>query len=68
MKVIIAFLSLFSFQMYAQSTEMFINYGESIQLNEVHETANFTISGEDTSVILKSTEINSFIFSKPGKY
>lgn len=69
MKVIIAFLSLFCFQMYAQNTpEMFINYGESIQLNGVQETANFTISGEDTSVSLKGSEINSFIFSKPGKY
>lgn len=69
MKVIIAFLSLFCFEMYAQNvTEMFINYGESIQLNGVKETANFTISGEDTSVSLKGSEINSFIFSKPGIY
>lgn len=68
MKVIIAFLSMCCFQMYAQSTEMFINYGESIQLKGVHETANFTILGEDTSVSLIGTEINNFIFTKPGEY
>lgn len=69
MKVIIAFLSMFCFEMYSQKgTEMFITYGESIQLGKVHGSASFTISGEDTSVSLKGSEINSFIFSKPGKY
>lgn len=69
MKVIISFITLFCFQMYAQnSVEMFINYGESIQLQGVQETANFTISGETTSVSLKGSEINNFVFTKPGKY
>lgn len=69
MKVIISFITLFCFQMYAQnSVEMIINYGESIRLNGVQESAKFTISGENTAVILNGSEINSFVFDRPGNY
>lgn len=69
MKVIISFITLFCFQMYAQnSVEMVINYGESIRLNGVQESAKFTISGENTAVILNGSEINSFVFDRPGNY
>jgi hypothetical protein len=69
MKVIIAFLSIFCFEMYSQNvTEICITYGESIQLGKVNGSANFTVLGEDTTVSLNGAEINSFVFSKPGKY
>ncbi len=53
-----------------QETFKTICFGESIKINKVDSSANWTIISTDLGlhIDLKGSEINSFVFEKPGNY
>jgi hypothetical protein len=69
MRVIIVLLGLISVNLYSQSiSKMKISYGETIFLGEVHSTVSFSVFDGSSTFVLKGSEINQHIFSKPGNY
>lgn len=69
MRVIIILIGLISFNLFSQTvSKKNIAYGESVPFGTIENGAKFTIVGPDATVYLTGSEINDYVFSKPGNY
>lgn len=66
--VIVSLMSLFFFNLSFSQTEIKISYNQSIHLTKVKKDTDFYISGMQVKVHLKGTQINQYLFEKPGTY
>lgn len=65
---LISVLSLFFFNLSFSQNEIRISYNQSIHLTKVKNDTDFYITGTQLKVHLKGSQINRYLFEKPGEY